>query len=80
MLPGIEYVTVPLSLSNLTNSSMACLKIEQNGEKFSGGGSWFIDDFLLIRSRLQNDYFFDTFQTMRTGNWYRLTGGQLMVF
>ncbi|CAF0939143.1 unnamed protein product [Adineta ricciae] len=79
VLPGIEYVTVPLSLNNLTNSSTACLKIEQNGEKFSGGGSWFIDDFLLIRSRLQNDYFFDTFQMMRTGNWYRLTGGQLMT-
>ncbi len=66
-------------LNNITNSSTVCLKIEQNGEKFAGSGSWFIDDLLIIRSRLQNQYFFDKFETMRTGNWHRLAGGQLKV-
>ncbi|CAF0744576.1 unnamed protein product [Adineta steineri] len=77
ILPGIEYVTVPFSLNNITNSTTICLKIEQKGEKFLGSGSWFIDDLLIIRSRLQNDYFFDTFQAMQPANWHRLAGGQL---
>ncbi|CAF1574185.1 unnamed protein product [Rotaria magnacalcarata] len=75
--PGIEHVTVPLSLVNLTNSSTVCLKIQQKGEKFAGSGSWFIDDLLIIRSRQLAEYFFETFQTMRSTNWYRLVGGQL---
>jgi hypothetical protein len=79
ILPGIEYVTVPLSLNNLVNTSIVCLKIEQNGDKFTGSGSWFIDDLLIIRSRLQNEYFSETFQAMQPANWYRLAGGQLKV-
>ncbi len=63
---------MPFSLNNITNSSSICLKIEQNG-------TWFIDDLLIIRSRLQNEYFFETFKTMQPANWYRLAGGQLKV-
>ncbi|CAF3387291.1 unnamed protein product [Rotaria sp. Silwood1] len=77
ILPGIEHVTVPLSLNNITNSSTVCLKIEQDGDKFVGSGSWFIDDLLITRFRLQNEYFFETFKTMRLTNWYRLVGGHL---
>ncbi|CAF4418864.1 unnamed protein product, partial [Rotaria sp. Silwood2] len=77
ILPGIEHVTVPLSFNNITNSSTVCLKLEQDGDKFTGSGSWFIDDLLIIRSRLQNEYFFETFKTMRSTNWYRLVGGHL---
>ena len=44
--------TVPFSLNNITNSSSICLKIEQNGDKFIGSGTWFIDDLLIIRSRI----------------------------
>ncbi len=70
---------MPFSLNNITNSSSVCLKIEQNGDKFIGSGTWFIDDLLIIRSRLQNEYFFETFKTMQPANWYRLAGGQLKV-
>jgi hypothetical protein len=79
ILPGIEYVTVPFSINNITNSSIVCLKIEQNGEKFISSGSWLIDDLLMIRSRLQNEYLFEKFQKMRTTNWYGLASGQLKV-
>jgi hypothetical protein len=68
-----------LSLNNITNSSSVCLKIEQNGDKFVGSGSWFIDDLLIVRSRLQNECFFETFKTMRPANWHRLASGQLKV-
>ncbi|CAF5045160.1 unnamed protein product, partial [Rotaria sp. Silwood1] len=77
IVPGIESVTLPLSLNNITNSSTVCLKIEQDGDKFVGSGSWFIDDLLITRFRLQNEYFFETFKTMRLTNWYRLVGGHL---
>ena len=80
ILPGIEYVTVPIVLGNITNSSIVCLKIEQDGEKFNSSGSWFIDDLLIIRSRLQHEYFSENFQAMQPANWYRLMGGQLKVF
>lgn len=80
ILPGIEYITVPIVLANITNSSIVCLKIEQGGEKFNSSGSWFIDDLLIVRSRLQNEYFSENFQAMQPANWYRLMGGQLKVF
>jgi hypothetical protein len=66
-------------LKNLINTSSVCLKIEQKGDKFTGNGAWFIDDLLIIRSRLQNEYFSETFQAMQPANWYRLAGGQLKV-
>jgi len=66
-------------LNNITNSSIICLKIEQDGDNFTGSSSWFIDDLLIIRSRLQNEYFSELFQAMQPANWYRLAGGQLKV-
>jgi hypothetical protein len=72
-------VTIPFSLTNITNASIVCFKIEQNGDKFTGSSSWFIDDLLMIRSRLQNEYFSERFDAMKPDNWYRLAGGQLKV-
>lgn len=70
---------MPISLGNITNSSSICLKIEQEGEKFNSSGSWFIDDLLITRPRLQNEYFSENFQAMQPANWYRLMGGHLKV-
>ena len=72
-------MTIPFSLNNITNSSIVCLKIEQKNDKLLSTGSWFIDDLLMIRSRLQNEYFSETFHAMQPANWYRLAGGQLKV-
>lgn len=76
---GIEHVAIPLLLTNVTNSSTVCLKIEQDGDKYMGSGSWFIDDLLITRSREQNDFFFESFEALKPSNWYRLVGGQLKV-
>ena len=76
---GIEHVTIPLSLNNIINSSTVCLKIEQDGDMFVGRGSWFVDDLVIVRSRLQSGYVFEKFEAMKTSNWYRLVGGQLQV-
>ena len=80
VLPGIEHVTIPLSMNNWTNITTVCLKIEQAGSKFAGNGVWFVDDLVVVRSQSQNDYLHENFETMRPSNWHRLSGGQLKVF
>ena len=70
---------MPLVWTNFTNSSEVCLKLEQAGEKFAGGGAWFIDDLLIVRSRAEKNFFSDNFEALRPANWYRLAGGQLKV-
>lgn len=81
ILPNIEDVTVPLSSKNLSSitSKSICLKIEQTGDRFAGGGSWFIDDFFMIRSRDSDHVFYDSFETMRPAKWQRLAGGHWKV-
>lgn len=79
ILPNIESITVPISIPKPIDNKVLCLKIEQAGDRFAGGSSWFIDDFSIIRSRKDNDDFFDTFSSMKPSNWHQLLGGHLKV-